>query len=111
MTTFRTNFFGESIAQPAATIADIENMLFDKHLPTSVNLTGARLSSYKDSTFKFGGELLFVLVEDTNDDDDTGADTIDVEHEVTFDGFETLAKAHEWVIACGVPAHKIEMSA
>jgi hypothetical protein len=110
--TFRKNFFGEQIAQPAATLADIENMIHDRHMPLSLKLTGARLTRDGDDDFKFGGELTFVMEregdESVDDENDADAEPFEEDIEVSFDGHETYEDARNWLIGLGIKDYKIE---
>lgn len=103
--TFRQNAFGEKIAQPAATLADIENMLFDRYTPDRVEVQSADLFLEGDENYKFGGTLYFTLV--------TGEDTEEADYsdaQVEFDGFNSIEAVRDWLEQFNIPGSINEVS-
>lgn len=96
--TFRSNMFGEQIAQPGTELSDIEQMLSDMHMPDRVDLNAADVYTSGDEEYKFGGSLHFVL--ETGDEGSDDVETKDVS--VEFDGFETFEAARDFVRSLGV---------
>lgn len=97
---FRSNFFGDKIAQPGTEMGEIDDLLTTKYgdVPT---IYAASLESDGDSEFKFGGRIAFNALED---DEDTYIE------DLNFDGFDSLDDARQWLIdEIGVGENDIEV--
>lgn len=94
---FRQNAFGEKIAQPPATFANIESVLFDRYTPDKIDLWSADLFINEDELFKFGGTLYFTLTTDEGGEDEDHNDAT-----MEFDGHESLEAAKTWLAGLGL---------
>lgn len=90
---FRSNYFGERIAQPEASYGDVENIILDRFAPASLEFTNADLYLVEDDAFKFGGTVYGAMNMSDEGDDDF--------HDVSveFDGFETFEDAKTWLLS------------
>lgn len=87
---FRSNHFGDKIAQPGTDWAEIDNVLIDSLGIIAASPTGADLYLNGEDDFKFGG-ILYVSGESLEDGEIS-------ETEITFDGFETFDDAKAWLV-------------
>lgn len=75
---FRTNFFGEQIAQPSCTGADFFDMVADRYATTEI--FSVSIYADDDLAFRYGGEIIM------------DGDVI-----LNFDGFDSVEACGEWV--------------
>lgn len=104
---FRTNFFGEKIAQPDTELSEIEDTLMDRYGATSVELTGADQFTNGDDEFKFGGTLHFQIEIEEGEDDDGDPITGYSDATMEFDGFASYDDARAFLIGLGIADHSI----
>lgn len=104
---FRSNFFGEKIAQPDTELSEIEDTLMDRYGASSVSLTGADLFTNGDDEFKFGGTLHFQIEIDEGEDDDGEPIIGYSDATMEFDGFASSDDARAAIISLGVADHSI----
>lgn len=96
---FRSNAFGEKIAQPETTLDEIEQMIAAREFFDEIEVGSADLFVNGDDQFKFGGTLYFnmkTIHEPEDEDEEPEEDWNDVS--VEFDGFESMEAARQWVI-------------
>lgn len=84
---FRSNFFGDKIAQPGTTFPDIDDLMLEKGV-NMANIGMADLFTEGDDEFKFGGTL-YLFGEDMDGDQ--------IETSIEFDGFESKEAARKWL--------------
>lgn len=104
---FRSNFFGEKIAQPGTELSEIEDTLMDRYSASSVELSGADLFTNGDDEFKFGGTLHFNIEIDEGEDDDGEPIVGYSDATMEFDGFATQDDARAFIISLGLADHAI----
>ena len=91
---FRSNFFGEQIAQPGTTQSEIEDMIFERFGSNTVTFHNADLFTTGDENLQFGGTLYITGTMSDDDGDDDQSEDIQIE----FDGFASLDEARLWLI-------------
>jgi hypothetical protein len=95
---FRSNAFGEQIAQPGTDFSEIDNMFMNKFgRPPAIY--GAHISSEADDEYKFGGSLNDNGYEPEDEDDVLEQDD---PREINFDGFESVEACREWLISLDI---------
>ena len=94
---FRTNFFGDHIAQPGTEFAEIDLCVLDTKGFTGTEIWGADLFADNDENFKFGGELMIQANDDSQFDEGEG-EPEPQDLRMSFDGFETRKAARDWLI-------------
>lgn len=95
---FRTNTFGEHIAQPGTEFAEIDLIMLDYKGISMAEPTHADLFTAYDENYKIGGEL-FIFGQ--NIDAEEGEDD-PLEASITFDNFGSIENARQWLESIGV---------
>jgi hypothetical protein len=90
---FRSNFFGEQIAQPGTSFEDIAEILINRLGVDTIEIASADLFMSGDDEYKFGGTLHF----STSIEDMEGGEPDYNDASIEFDGFESLSAAKEWL--------------
>lgn len=102
---FRSNAFGEQIAQPGTTMDEIEFATANRQYFDDLELHSADLYLNGDDEFKFGGTLYFTITIHSDEiDEETGEpDEPDYhDYSMEFDGFDTAADAKDFVVSLGL---------
>lgn len=98
---YRQNFFGERIYQPGSNFAEIEQDHIDVTGVDALEISSADLYTGGEDEFKFGGLLFgragFYGPDGFALDDEQTEDVI-----ISFDGFETIDAARDWLLTIGI---------
>ena len=100
---FRSNMFGDKIAQPGTERGEIDEAMMDRHMPDRVDIHAADVFAEGDEKFGFGGTLYLAL--ETEDEESGEASTEDVTME--FDGFASPDEAKAFAVSLGIPERSV----